>query len=120
MRVNDLTQAEKFTEMGALVVDQASAMVNLLNQSVRAPQSTALLLHQDSGRELVQVTVSNPDVSGMLVRDLRLPQDVLLLDVTRNGQSIVPNGYTQLNLWDEITLIGKAKSLEDTTLKIGF
>lgn len=120
VRVNDLTQAEKFTEMGALVVDQASAMVNLLNQSVRAPQSTALLLHQDSWRELVQVTVSNPDVSGMLVRDLRLPQDVLLLDVTRNGQSIVPNGYTQLNLWDEITLIGKAKSLEDTTLKLGY
>jgi len=120
VRVNDLTKAERFTEMGALVVDQTSAMVNLLDQSVRAPQSTALLLHQDSGRDLVQVTVSNPDVSGMLVRDLRLPQDVLLLDVMREGQSIVPNGYTRLNLWDEITLVGRAESLEDATLKLGF
>jgi Trk K+ transport system NAD-binding subunit len=106
--------------MGALVVDQASAMVNLLDQSVRATQTTALLLHQDAGREVVQVTVSNPDVAGQLVRDLRLPQDVLFLDVSRNGQSIVPNGYTRLNLRDEITLIGKADSLEEATLKLGF
>lgn len=119
-RVNDLSLTEQFAEMGALVVDQASAMVNLLDQSVRSPQSTALLLHQDSGRELVQVTVSNPDISGMLIRNLRLPQDVLILDVSRNGQSIVPNGYTRLNLWDEITLLGRAESLEDTTLKLGF
>lgn len=120
VRINDLANADKFTEMGALVVDQASAMVNLLDQSVRATQTTALLLHQDSGRELVQVTVSNPDVAGQLVRDLRLPQDVLFLDVSRNGQSIVPNGYTRLNLRDEITLIGKADSLEEATLKLGF
>ncbi len=120
VRINDLANADKFTEMGALVVDQASAMVNLLDQSVRATQTTALLLHQDLGRELVQVTVSNPDVAGQLVRDLRLPQDVLFLDVSRNGQSIVPNGYTRLNLRDEITLIGKADSLEEATLKLGF
>ena len=50
VRVNDLANADKFTEMGALVVDQASAMVNLLDQSVRAPQTTALLLHQNSGQ----------------------------------------------------------------------
>jgi Trk K+ transport system NAD-binding subunit len=120
VRVNDFARAEAFTALGALVVDQASAMVNLLDQSVRAPQSTALLLHQDAGRELVQVTVSNPDVAGMYVRDLRLPQDVLFLDVTRNGQSIVPNGYTRLHLMDEITLLGRLESLEEATLKIGY
>jgi len=120
VRVNDFARAEAFTALGALVVDQASAMVNLLDQSVRAPQSTALLLHQDAGRELVQVTVSNPDVAGMYVRDLRLPQDVLFLDVTRNGQSIVPNGYTRLHLMDEITLLGQLESLEEATLKIGY
>lgn len=120
VRVNDLANADKFTEMGALVVDQASAMVNLLDQSVRAPQTTALLLHQDSGREVVQITVSNPDVADQLVRDLRLPEDVLFLDVSRNGQSIVPNGFTRLKLRDEITLIGRAESLKEATLKLGF
>ena len=120
VRPNKLSQADKFREMGALVVDPASAMVHLLDQSVRAPQTAAVLLHQDSGREMVQVTVNNPDVDGLLVRDLRLPSDVLFLDVLRNGQSVVPNGYTRLNLSDEVTLLGRADSLQEATLKLGY
>lgn len=120
VRPNDLSQTEQFTEMGALVVDPASAMVHLLDQSVRAPQSAAVLLGQDSGRQMVQVTVNNPEVDGFLLRDLRLPNDVLFLDVTRNGNSIVPHGYTRLRLEDEITLIGAADSLETATLKLGY
>lgn len=120
VRPIDLSYAESFKELGALIIDPASAMVNLLDQSVRSPQTAAVLLHQDSGREMVQVTISNPDVDGMLVRDLRLPGDVLFLDVTRNGQSIVPNGYTRLNLRDEITLLGKANSLQEATFKLGY
>ncbi len=120
VRPNALNMVEKFTEMGALVLDPASAMVSLLNQSVRSPQTAAVLLHQDSGREMVQVTVSNRDVDGLLVRDLRLPNDVLFVDLTRNGSSIVPHGYTRVRLQDEVTLIGKASSLEEATLKLGY
>ena len=69
-------------------------MVYLLEQTVRSPQTAAMLLHQDSGREMVQITVNNPDIDGILVRDLRLPIDVLLLDVNRRGNPIVPHGYT--------------------------
>lgn len=120
VRPNALNMVEKFTEMGALVLDPASAMVSLLNQSVRSPQTAAVLLHQDSGREMVQVTVSNRDVDGLLVRDLRLPNDVLFVDLTRNGSSIVPHGYTRVRLQDAVTLIGKASSLEEATLKLGY
>lgn len=120
VRPNGAMYLEKFRELGALIVDPASAMVNLLDQSVRATQSIALLLHQDSDREFLQVTVSNPQTEGMLIRDLRLPNDVLLLDVNRKGQSIVPNGYTQLHLNDEITLVGRPPSLEEATLRLGF
>lgn len=120
VRLNDLANAPKFRELGALVIDPTSAMVNLLDQSVRAPQSTAILLHQDSGREMVQITVNNPDVHGYLLRDLRLPNDVLFLDVTRDGQTLVPHGYTRLRLKDEVTLLGKVQSLEEATLKLGY
>ncbi len=119
-RPNDLSQTDALSEFGALVVDPTSAMVNLLEQTVRAPQSAAVLLHQDSGRELVQVTVSNPDIDGMLVRDLRLPNDVLFMDVTRDGNVILPNGYTRLRLKDDVTLIGRGTELEEAVLKLGF
>lgn len=120
VRPNDLSWAQKFSELGALVVDPASAIVYLLSQSVRAPQTASILLHQDSGRQILQVTVSNPDVDGSLVRDLRLPNDVLLLEVARSGQAIVPSGYTPLKLLDEVTLLGRPQSLSEATLKLGF
>ncbi|MCB0007221.1 MAG: cation:proton antiporter [Anaerolineales bacterium] len=120
VRPNDMSWAARFSELGALIVDPASAMVYLLDQSVRAPQSTSILLHQDSGREILQITVSNPDVDGLLLRDLRLPDDVLFLDVTRAGQAIVPTGYTRIRLRDEVTLVGRQGSLADVTLKLGY
>ncbi len=120
VRPHDLKYLEAFGSLGALVVDPASAMVHLLGQAVRSPQTTAVLLHQDSGREMVQVTVNNADVDGMLLRELRLPEDLLFLDVTRNGHSLVPNGYTRIKLDDEVTMLGKAHSLEEATLKLGF
>ncbi len=120
VRPNDLSRQKEMGEFGALVIDPTSAMVNLLEQTVRAPQSAAILLHQDSGRELVQVSVSNPDIAGQLLRDLRLPSDVLFLDVTRNGTVILPNGYTRLEQGDEVTLVGREPSLSDATMKLGF
>ena len=120
VRPNDLGKSEQLSEFGALIIDPTSAMVNLLEQTVRAPQSAAVLLHQDSGRELVQVTVNNPDVDGQLVRDLRLPSDILFLDVTRNGDVLLPNGYTRLKSGDEVTLIGREPGLSEAMDKLGF
>jgi Trk K+ transport system NAD-binding subunit len=68
----------------------------------------------------MQITVNNPDLDGLLVRDLRLPEDVLFLEVARNGQAIVPSGYTPLKLMDEVTLLGQPESLSEVTLKMGY
>lgn len=120
VRPDDLSMTEAFQGLGVRIVDTASAMVNLLDQAVRAPQSAALMLHQDPDRDVVQVTISSPDIDGLYVRDLRLPNDVLLIDVTRNGESIVPSGYTVIRLQDEVTLLGPSESLEDVTLRLGY
>jgi Trk K+ transport system NAD-binding subunit/Kef-type K+ transport system membrane component KefB len=120
VRPNDLAASDGFAELGALVIDPMSAMVNLLDQSVRAPQSAAVLLHQDSGREMIQITVTNPDIAGTLLRDLRLPTDVLFMDVTRDGSVILPHGYTRLRLKDEVTLIGLRDSLDDAIMQLGY
>jgi Trk K+ transport system NAD-binding subunit len=56
----------------------------------------------------------------MLLRDLRLPPDVLFLEITRNGHAIVPNGHTHLHLKDDVTLLGQPDSLDELTRRIGF
>ncbi|MBZ0301317.1 MAG: cation:proton antiporter [Anaerolineae bacterium] len=119
-RLNDYAWADRFQALGVQVVYPASAMVNLLDQFVRAPQTAAMLLQGDPAHQVVQITITNPDVNNVLVRDLRLPGDVLVLGLMRDGDVIVPHGYTRLKLNDDMTLIGQPRSLEEVTRRLGF
>ena len=110
----------QFEELGVQIVDSASAMVNLLDQFVRVPQSATLFLHQDPQYDIVQLTVADKDVDGTLLRDLRLPADVLILEISRNRETIVPSGHTPLRMKDEITLVGKQESLKQVSLRLGY
>ncbi len=121
VRPADSTTADDFDYAGAFVVNPASAMINLMTQAVVAPQSTALVMHREaSDFEIVQRTVTNPHVNGIYVRDLRLPLDVLILGVRRDGQSLLPAGHTQIYLKDELTLVGSPDSLHEATMQLGY
>ncbi|MBO6574407.1 MAG: cation:proton antiporter [Rhodothermales bacterium] len=120
VRLQDMKNMGPFREMGVLVVDATSALVSLIDQAVRAPQTAALLLHQGDDREVIQITLSHEEMSGVEVRDLRLPGDVLLLGIRRNRASLVPHGTTVLKLRDEITLLGSRESLDAVTLRLGY
>ena len=119
-RLNDYTLVDQFRQLGVHVVYPASAMVNLLDQFVRAPQTAALLLEAHPENEIVQITVTDPDIDNLPLRDLRLPSDVLVLSITRDGTPIVPHGHTVIKLNDEVTLIGDPQRLEEVTLRLGF
>ena len=97
VRPNDLGNSAELGEFGALIVDPTSAMVNLLEQTVRAPQTAAILLHQDSDREMVQITIDNPDVDGQLVRDLRLPETYFFSMSHATATSSCPTGIRASN-----------------------
>ena len=119
-RLDDLSHAGNVRDLGALVVDHSSAMVNLLEQAVRDPQGAELVLHADPNREAVQITVTNRNVIGREIRQLRLPQDVLVVSISRRGQTSVPNGFTRLRRNDELSLVGSPESLAEVTMRIGF
>ncbi len=121
VRPHDTASLGRFAEIDVLIVEPVSAMVSLLEQAVIAPQSAALMLDRDPEHfEFIQCTVTNPDLDGMLVRDLRLPNDVRILGVKRNGHSILPSGYTPIHLADDLTLVGVPDGLEEATLQLGY
>ena len=107
-----------FEALGAFVVDPTSAMVTLFEQAVRAPQSAALLLRRDPGRTVAQFRVTNPDLDGRALRDLRLPLDVLFLEVGRDGSAVVPSGHSVLRLGDEVTVVAEPGSLDEVRLRL--
>ncbi len=119
-RLNTFNLVEKFRELGVHVLDPANAMVHLLDNFVRAPQLAAMVFEDDPDHDVVQVTIADPSVDGLHLRELILPDDVLVMAIARRGHSIVPHGYTNLHLEDEVTLIGPTESLEEVALKLGY
>ena len=119
VRVNDPAWTGKFRELGALVVDPASAMVNLLDRFVRAPWA-ALLLQRDQQYDTVEVTITDPDLAGLSLRELRFPEDVLVLSIYRRKHWVIPHGYTVLRRNDNITLMGSFESLREITRRFGY
>ncbi len=120
VRLNEFTLVEAFLELGVHVLDPANAMVHLLDHFVRAPQLATMVFEDDPEHDVVQITINDSSVDGLHLRDLILPDDVLVMAIVRRGHSIVPHGYTNLHLGDEVTLIGSSDSLEEVALKLGY
>ena len=120
VRLNEFALVEAFLELGVHVLDPANAMVHLLDHFVRAPQLAAMVFEDDPEHDVIQITINDPAVDGLHLRDLILPDDVLVMAIVRRGHSIVPHGYTNLHLGDEVTLIGSSDSLEEVALKLGY
>ena len=119
-RLNTYTLMEDFRELGVHVLDPANAMVHLLDHFVRAPQLAAIVFEDDPDHDVIQVTITDPSIDGLHLRELILPDDVLVMAIVRRGHSIVPHGYTNLHLEDELTLIGPTSHLDEVALKLGY
>jgi len=117
VRLNDHRNFAKFHELGVLVVDPRTSIVNLLFHFVRSPIATSILLGMEQDQDTVDIEVINPDVAGLAIRDLRLPSDILVLSVNRGGNTVISHGYTRLRLGDVITLLGSKESIELMRLK---
>jgi Trk K+ transport system NAD-binding subunit/Kef-type K+ transport system membrane component KefB len=120
VRLNDLSWSDKFEEIGARIVEPTSAMVNLLDQMVRVPQMASLLLHRDPEHDVVQVTIADPDIEGLEIRELKLPSSIRIVGITREGHAVVPYGYSVLQRNDEVTMVGEPEELEKIASRWGY
>ena len=119
MRLNDLANHDRFRELDASIVRPSTAIISLLDHFVRAPSSVSLLLGMEEHHDITDLEIRNPNLDGMAVRDLRLPEDTLILSVRRRGRRMITHGYTHLELGDWVTVIGSLESLEELNLRFG-
>lgn len=118
-RLNTYDRLEHFRELGVQVLDTSNAMVHLLDNFVRAPQLAMMVFEDDAEHDVLQVTIREQSIDGLHLRDVVLPNDVLVIAIVRSGHSIVPHGYTNLHLDDELTLVGPTDELEEAARKLG-
>ncbi len=117
VRLNDRAYFNQFHELDALIVEPSTAMVGLLDHFVRAPLATSILLGTDKNHDTEDIEIMDKDIHGIALRDLRLPNDVLILSVKRKDDMVVTHGYTRLRLGDILTIVGSTESLEELKLK---
>jgi Trk K+ transport system NAD-binding subunit/Kef-type K+ transport system membrane component KefB len=116
VRLHERHYFDKFHALGALIVDPSTAMVGLMDHLVRSPNATSLLLGNDNNQDTIDLEVLDQDLSGMALRDLRFPSDIIILSIMRKDQMIISHGYTRLRLGDVVTIVGSKESLEKMTL----
>lgn len=116
VRLHNRDYFNKFHDLGVLIVEPTTAIVSLMDHFVRSPLATSLLLGMEKDQETVDIEVQDKTLHGVLLRDLRLPSDIIILSVNRKDQMIISHGYTRLRVGDVITVVGSEISLENTRL----
>ncbi|MCA9837441.1 MAG: cation:proton antiporter [Trueperaceae bacterium] len=120
VRLNDRSYFERFHDLGVQIVDPSMATVQLLEEFVRSPSTTSLLLGMTENQDIVEIEIRDPLLHGTALRDLRLPLDTLILSIRRKGQKVlITHGYTKLELGDRVTLVGSVASLDAVSLRFG-
>lgn len=115
--MNDRTDYERFIDLGVLVVEPQTAVVTLLEQFVRAPAGTSMLLGMDDEQQIVDVEMLNPAYDGVPLKNISLPLGVLVLSTHRDGHALVTRGYTKLKHGDLLTMVGPEEELEEVMLR---
>jgi Trk K+ transport system NAD-binding subunit/Kef-type K+ transport system membrane component KefB len=118
VRLNDRNNAEKFQKLDAKIVEPNTAMVSLLDHFVRSPQATSLLLGMEDGKDTIDIEITAKEMHGMALRDLRFPQDAIILSVHRKDNALICHGFTRLRLGDIVTVVGSPESLDKVSYKL--
>ncbi len=116
-KVNSARFLNDLKRMKVKILEPMSAIVNMLEHTVRSPVGMELLLSEGEKTDTIDVTVKNPDLVGAQIRDLKLPHDVIILSLRRRNNTVLPHGYTRLRKGDILTVLGKPESLNRVALK---
>jgi len=115
--VRDPSQISRFRELGVSVVEQTTAIVSLLEEFVRSPATTSLLLGESDSQDVMELMVIDRGVDGVAIRDLHLPSDILILSIRRNGTILVTHGYSRLKIGDKVTVLGTPDSIQAVDMR---
>ena len=116
-RLSDRNNFGCFHALGVLIVDPSTAIVSLLDHFVRSPAAASLLMGMHQGRDVLDLRVNNPNLSGLALRDLRLPFDTIIMSLKRRGTLFIPHDFTRLEAGDIVTVVGSLKSLKELALR---
>lgn len=116
-RGDDPEQVRQLKALNVRVVQPGISMALGLEGALHFPAAFAMLTDQNDEFELADATIENPQLAGMPLRQVHLPDRAFVLGIRRQGEGeiIVPHGDTLLNLGDVLMLSGHPRALRETS-----
>jgi Kef-type K+ transport system membrane component KefB/Trk K+ transport system NAD-binding subunit len=112
--VTDPSYLHQFQVAGINAFTLTMAQVTLIALMARSPGSLTLLTDTSDNFRVNEFIVQNTRALHTPLRRLRLPGDVLVLAIRREGKMLVPHGTTELEFGDLISIVGSPDSLTET------
>ncbi len=107
---------EKFESLGVVAIETNSTMNNLLEHFVRSPAAVSMLLGLFPEEDAIDLEVRDKDLCGLSIHEVRLPHDVVILTVHRDGKRTNIRDNFRFKLGDVVTLVGPFPSLDQATI----
>ncbi|MCO5206947.1 MAG: monovalent cation:proton antiporter family protein [Anaerolineae bacterium] len=112
--VTDPREFGRFQQLGVTPTNPAVDYAALLVLLTRSPGAYELMTRTDDAKEVHEVVVRNPSITGKRLRELRLPSGVFVMAVRRDGELLVPNADTRMELGDFVTVVGPIESVDQS------
>jgi Trk K+ transport system NAD-binding subunit len=111
-RIDVPGEIPRFEKLGVTPMNAAVDQAALLSILVRNPDVYTLLTRTTDDKAVREIVVRNPAYYGKTLNSINLPGDLLVMAVRRDGKLMVPQGSTEVNPGDHLTLVGAVECVE--------
>lgn len=118
VHLNERGNISRFRELECFVVAKSTAIISLLDHYVRSPSAVSLLLDDEDDHDISDIEVRNPSHFGLSLEELTLPEEVLVLAVSRKGQLIHAHSHFRIRKGDILTVLGPFEGLDEMEVSL--
>ncbi len=109
-RVNDPANLSTFRDLGIRSMSPITSAASILDNLITHPSLFSMYEIGEKG-EIIEIAVTKHEVIGKAVRDLSLPEGVLIVLVRRGEGTLIPHGDLTIESEDRVTIIGDLDSV---------
>ena len=114
-RVNNPDNVDAFEELGVRPIDSSMATAWAIDNQIERPALAHWMTDLDRFGDVQEVEVENSAVAGRSVDEIhpQLPETCRIVLVTRDGETVVPDGDFDVQRGDRITIIGEHDAVRE-------
>lgn len=117
--VNNPENTDLYKENNIEPISKSLSSAEDIIYRLTSPDAYSAFSHQSEHLKIAEVVLTNEEHHGMPISTLRLHKDVLIIQVKRDLEILVPHGQTILRLHDRLTLVGKPAEVQETVTLLG-